>query len=296
MLLGYSFFHIIQLFAGALRVVPRLVPLRAIHVRSRAGQPPGGPAQDRRRHLQIAQQFAGRCGRRFRLRLPLRFQPQFRLLKNALAGLSGSIAPGGIKLTGLPRVAMLLGEYLGHPLAIVQTDARGALWARDQKLHGHMRGDSPLAHLLLNAFRKQVDQSQAARDPTDAAIETACQFVLAQVEVPLQFRQQPALFQRRLLFGHAHGTVEHQCVGLADRPEHRLHGVAPQLFESRDAFIAVDHQITVGLMGGGHHHDGRLLAGCGERSQKPPVPVEVAHTEMLPAPLQLVKLQSQDTG
>jgi hypothetical protein len=49
-------------------------------------------------------------------------------------------------------------------------------------------------------------------------------------------------------------------------------------------------------MGGGHHHDGRLLAGCGERSQKPPVPVEVAHTEMLPAPLQLVKLQSQDTG
>jgi hypothetical protein len=224
--------------------------------------------------------------------LPLRFQPQFGLLKNALAGLTGSIAPGGIQLAGLPRIAMLLGEYLGHPLAVVQTHARH----RDEKLHGHMRGDSPLAHLLLNAFRKQVDQSQAARDPTDAAIEAARQFVLPQVEVPLQFRQQPALFQRRLLFGHAHGTVEHQCVGLAYWPEHRLHGVAPQLLQSRDAFIAVDHQITIGLMSGGHHHDGRLLAGCGERSQEPPVPVEVAHTEMLPAPIQLVKLQMHVTG
>jgi hypothetical protein len=292
LLLCYSFFQILQLLAGTLKVVPRLLPLRAIHVRSRAGQPPGGPAQDRRRHLQIAQQFAVRCGRRLRLRLPLRFQPQFGLLKNALAGLTGAIAPGGIQLAGLPRVARLLGEYRGHPLAVVQTHAR----YRDEKLHGHMRGDSTLTHLLLNAFRKQIDQSQAARDPTDAAIEAARQFVLAQVEVPLQFRQQPALFERRLLFGHAHGTVEHQRIGLADRPEHRLHGVAPQLLESRDAFIAVDHQITVGLIGGGHHHDGRLLAGCGERSQKLPVPVEVAHTEMLPAPFQLVKLQMHVTG
>jgi hypothetical protein len=54
LLLCYSFFQILQLFAGAMKVVPRLVPLRAIHVRSRAGQPPGDPAQDRRRHLQIA--------------------------------------------------------------------------------------------------------------------------------------------------------------------------------------------------------------------------------------------------
>jgi hypothetical protein len=93
--LCYSFFQILQLFAGALNGAPRLVTLRTVHLGSGAGQTPTGAAHDCRRHLQIAQQFAG-WRRWWRFHLPLRFQPQFGLLENALACLGCSVAPGSI--------------------------------------------------------------------------------------------------------------------------------------------------------------------------------------------------------
>ena len=91
------------------------------------------------------------------------------------------------------------------------------------------------------------------------------------------------------MFGQAHGAVEHQCIGLAHWPNHCVHSVAAQLLQSCDALVAVDYQIAVC---DGHHHDGRLLTGCGERSQQPTVPVVVARAEMLPAAVELMKLKS----
>jgi hypothetical protein len=85
--------------------------------------------QDGNRHLQIALEAGrGRSGGR---RLPLRFQKQFRLGEDALANHARAVAPGGIELPGLPRVATALDESGGHPLAMLQVDSRH----RHQILH-----------------------------------------------------------------------------------------------------------------------------------------------------------------
>jgi hypothetical protein len=62
----------------------RRFALLAIHHRSRPCQPPGGAVHNRRRHLQIAQQFGGRRRRSFRFRWPLRFEKQCGLIEKAL--------------------------------------------------------------------------------------------------------------------------------------------------------------------------------------------------------------------
>ena len=84
---------------------------------------------------------------------------------------------------------MLLRKCLGHALAIVQAHT----CHRHQKLHRYVSGDAAFTNLLLNAFGKQLDQRQAARNPTHTAIEAARQFVKSEVEVLFEFRQQPAL-------------------------------------------------------------------------------------------------------
>jgi hypothetical protein len=181
----------------------------------------------------------------------------------------------------------MLDEHSGHALTVVQSDARH----RHQKLHRQMRGDLAFAHLLLDGLRQQFHQRQSPRYPTHAAIEPARQIVQSIAKAPLHFRQQPALFQRRLVFAEPQRTIQQQGLGFAHRPAHRFHRVAAQLLERRDALVAVDDQITVRLAGGGYHYDGRLLAGVGQRGQQPPLPLGTAHTQMLPGPVELVKLQ-----
>ena len=58
--------------------------LRDVHLRQRFGEPPAGPTQDGKRHLQISLDLFERRGLHHR-RLPLRFQKQFRLGQNPLA-------------------------------------------------------------------------------------------------------------------------------------------------------------------------------------------------------------------
>lgn len=139
---------------GAVDMAPRLITLRAIQVWRGGGQSPAGPVDDRRSRLQIAQEFVRRRRGRLRLDLPLRFQKQLRLRENALAGLARAIAPGGIQLGGLPRVAVEFDERRDHLPAVFQAHACDG----SEKLHGDMRADLAVAHLLLNGFRKQFDQ------------------------------------------------------------------------------------------------------------------------------------------
>ena len=122
-----------------------------------------------------------------------------------------------------------------------------------------MRRDRAVAHLLLNALGKPIDQRQPARYPTQAAIKAARQLVQAIAEAPLQFRQQPAFFQRCLAFAPTQRSVQHQGFGLAHRPDHGLHRVPAQLLQRRDPLVAVDHQVSVDLLGDRHHHNRRLL-------------------------------------
>jgi len=145
--------------------------------------------------------------------------------------------------------------------------------------------------LLLDAFGKQLDQRQPARYPTHAAIKAARQLLKTIPEALLQFRQQPALFQRRLALAPAQRAVEHQRLRLGQRPDHRLHRVPAQLLERRQALVAVDDQVTMGLVGHRHHYNRRLLARGGQRSQQPPLPVGTPNPQMFCVPIELMKLQ-----
>ena len=251
----------------------------------RPGQPPRGAVDDGGRDLQIVEQGGGGGGG-FRFYL-LDFEKQFGLIEDTVADCRRAAAPGGIQLAGLARVRLMPGEGRRHPLAVFQTDPRH----RHQKLHGYMRGDGALAHLLLDRLRQKLDQRQPPRYPTGAAVEPAGQFLQSVAETLLHLLKQPALFQRGLVLGPTQRAVQQQGFGFAHRPDHGFHRVAAQLLERRDALVAVDDHVTVRLALGRHHHDGRLLARFSQRGQQPPLPGRVAHPQVLPAPLQLVKLQ-----
>ena len=248
-----------KLALQAIDLLPRGLALLAVDLASgRARQSASGAVHDGECHLQIAQQFgAGGCGLGF---LPLRLEKQFRLIENSFANQRRPVAPRSVQLPGLPRVAVMLGEYRGHPLAVLRTHA----CHRHQKFHGHMRRDLALAHLLLDGLWQKIDQSQPPRHPTGAAIEAARQFLQSIAEALLHLLQQPALLQRRLVRGETERAIQQQSLGLTHRPDHRFHRVPAQLLERRDPLVAVDHQVPVGLACGGHHHDGRLLAGVSQ--------------------------------
>jgi hypothetical protein len=129
------------------------LPLRAIH--------------DGRGHIQMTQQFSPSRRRGFHLRLPLRLEEQLRIIQNAFADGGRALAPGGVKLAGFPRIAVVLGKDSRHPLAVLEALPR----CRHQKPHGHLRRDSPLAHLLLDRFRQNLHQRQPPRHPAHAAVE-----------------------------------------------------------------------------------------------------------------------------
>ena len=144
-----------ELVFHALNLEPRRFALLAIHLRNdRARQSPGSAVHNRRRHLQIAQEFGGRRCRSFRFRLPLRFEKQRGIVEKALPDHRWAATPDGIQLPGLPGVAVMLGERRGHPLAVLQVDAG----YRHQELHRYVRGDFTLAHLLLDGLRQKFDQ------------------------------------------------------------------------------------------------------------------------------------------
>lgn len=183
---------------NALDLLPRGLALLGIQFPcTRASQPPLRAVHNGSHHLQVAQQFGGWPGRSFLRRLPLRFEKQLGLIQNALADRRRALAPGGIQLTGLPCIAVVLSEDRGHPLAVLHALA----CHRHQKLHRRLRQDLALAHLLLDAFRQKLHQGQPPRYPAHATVEPARQLLQSVAEALLQLRQQPAHLQRRLVFG-----------------------------------------------------------------------------------------------
>ena len=132
----------------AVDLAPRLFLLWAIHFRQGFGEPPAGTTQDGNRHLQIALEFAR--GLFLGQRLPLRFQKQLRLGQDALANQTRAFAPGGVELPGWPRVAAVLDESGGHPLAILQVDSRH----RHQILHRQFSAKRRDTQLALRSKRR----------------------------------------------------------------------------------------------------------------------------------------------
>jgi hypothetical protein len=277
-----------ELLLNALDLIPRSFRLLLIQLRgSSARQTPLCTVHDRHHHFQIAQQFGARSGWSFLLRLSLRFEKQRGIVENALADCRRAFAPGAIQLPRLTGIAVMLGEDRRHPLAILQALARH----RHQKLQRHLCQDLALAHLLLDRFRQNLHQCQPSRHPTHAAVEPARQLLQPVAEALLQFRQQPAHLQRAFVFAQSQRAVQQHGRGFTHWPHHRFHRVPAQLLQSHDPFIAINDHVAVCFAFGRHHHDGRLLAHFRQRCQKPPLPCRMAHSQVLPAPLELVKLQ-----
>ena len=253
-----------------------------------AGQPPLGAIHDGGRHLQIAHQF----GMRGLALLLLRFEEQLRRLQKPLANGARTLAPGSVQLAGFAHLRAAVSEDGGHPLAVLQALARH----RRQELHGHLRRDPPFPHLLLNRLRQNLHQRQPPPHPTHTAVEAASQLLRPVAEALLQLRQQPAHLQRALRFGKAQRAVQQHRRGFAHRPHHRFHRVPPQLLQRRDSLMAVDHNVTIRLPFGRHHHDGRLLARFRQRRQQPALPRRMARPQPFPSPVELVKLQLHRTG
>ncbi len=219
--------------------------------------------------------------------LPLRFQKQFRFSENALANHARAFAPRGIKLRCLPCIATVLHEYGGHAFTVVRADPRD----RHQILHRDLRGKIPIAHLPLDRFRQQLDQRQSPRYPAHAAVEAARQFVERVTETLLHLRKQPALFERAFLRAQSQRPRQQQRFGFAHRPDCGFDGVAAQLLERGNAFVAVDHQVAVAIVFRNDDNDGRLLAALSQRCQQLALAVRLAHPQMFPPQIELVKLQ-----
>jgi hypothetical protein len=280
------------LFLNASDLLAGPFALLSIHFHGcRAGQSPMRAVHDSRHHLQIAQHFCGCLGGGFRF-LPLRFEKQLRRIQEAFADRGRPLAPGGIQLAGCTRIAVVLREDRRHPLAVLQADP----CHRYQKLQGHLRRDLALAHLLLDGFRQNLHQRQPPRYPAHAAIEPARQLIQAVAKALLQLRQQPAHLQRGLVFGQAQRAVQQHGGCLAHGPYHGFHRVPAQLLQSRDPFIAVDDHVTIRQALRRDHYDGRLLARFGQRRQQPPLPRRMAHAQVFPSPVELVKFQLHQTG
>jgi hypothetical protein len=246
----------VQLVAEVFDLPARGLALVRIHLRcSGVGQSSVSAADEGGGHLQIAQQSANSGGGSLGFGLRLGFEKQLGLFEKPLADQGRAVTPSGIQLPGLPRSAVVLNKSGGHSLAVVQVDARD--WY--QKLHGQVGGELAFAHLLLEGLGEKIHQGQPPRHPTEAAIKAARQLLLSIAVALLQLRQQPTLFQCRLVWGEAQRTVQHQGLGCAHGPDHRFHRVPAQLFECRQALVAVNDQVPARLAFHRHHHDGRLL-------------------------------------
>jgi len=123
-----------------------------------------------------------------------------------------------------------------------------------------VRGDLAGAHALLNGFGKLFHQSQSARDPAHAAIKAPRQIFQAVAETSLQFRKQPALLQRRFLFGKTHGAIQHQGIGLTHRPNDGFNRIPAQLLQTGHAFVAINDQVPIWFFRYADDHDWRLLS------------------------------------
>lgn len=247
-------------------------------------QLPAGAAQNVGGHLQIALQLRLCAGHG----ATLRFEKQFRRGEDALSRRGRAVAPGGIELAGLARVALVLREDGGQALAVLEADAG----RRDQVFHGGLRRNPAVAHLLLNGLGQQLHQGQPPRHPAHAAVEAARQFVQRIAETLFQFGEKPALFEGALLLGPAQGAVQQQSFGFAHRPQDRFDGVPPQLLEGGDPLVAIDHEETVRLTLDRHDDDRRLLSGGGQRGQQASSARRMVDAEVFPAPVELVELQS----
>jgi hypothetical protein len=207
--------------------------------------------------------------------LPLHFQEQLRVCEDPFPNRRRRVSPSGIQLSGFPAGEVVLRKSLGHAWAVLGAGTRHG----HQEFHGHMSREHTAADLLLHALREQFHQCQAVRYPTHAAIESAGQLLQAVAEALLEFGQQPAFFQSAAAFRPTQRAVQHQRFAFAQRPDHSIHRVAAELFQSGDALATVDDYIAGGLVGYGNNDDGGLLPRGSQGGQQLSLPLRIPHPQ-----------------
>ena len=98
-----------------------------------------------------------------------------------------------------------------------------------------------------------------------------------------------SLFERAFLRTHSLRARQQQRFGFAHQPDRGFDCVPAQLPQRGDAFIAVDYQVATLFRG--HHNDGCLLAALSQRGQQVALAARLADSQVLPAQVELVKLQ-----
>lgn len=121
-------------------------------------------------------------------------QKQLRILQDPLPDTLRAVAPGRVEFRGLACGASMGGQGCSRSHAVLPVDPGHG----DQEAHGYVGAQLPAADLFLNLVGKQLHQRQPAADPARAAVKAAGQLFQGIAEPLVQFRQQPALFQRRV--------------------------------------------------------------------------------------------------
>ncbi len=264
------------------------VQIDSVHHGSRLSPAPAGTTGDGRHHLQIPQQSScGRLGLRLFGNLATSFEKERRLFENPRSHPGRAVAPGGIEFARVAARELVCGEGSGNLFALFEIGARH----RDEELHGRVRGDLALAHLLLDRVRKEFDQRQAPRNPTCTPVKAAGKFIQSVAEALFEFREQPALLQGGFALRCTQRLAKHECLGLLHLPHRCSHCVTTQPAQSRYPLVAVDDQVALQFVADGYDHDRDLLARGRERGEKSTLPVGASHAQVFESKVELVKLQ-----
>jgi hypothetical protein len=103
------------------------------------------------------------------LDLPPGAQKQLRIVDDAVLHVAHAIAPSLVDLADFACAELMASDRFGEAFTGEAIGARN----RNQVLHSRPRPDFPVADVLLDRLGQLAHQSQAARDPGHAPVETA---------------------------------------------------------------------------------------------------------------------------
>lgn len=139
-----------------------------------------------------------------------------RVADQALSPVGAGFAPGGVEGLDLGALELLAGGVSG------QLHAGFAVGPgqRYQGLDRRLSGDLALADQLLDGVGQLARQTQPARHPARAAVETSGQLLGAPGEAVLELGQEPALLQGRRHRRAGQVALQDQRLGLVELPDH----------------------------------------------------------------------------